>query len=356
MSEDMFKNTHLVIMAGGIGSRFWPLSTPEKPKQFIDILGTGRTMIQSTVDRFRDICPSADHIWVVTSERYKTYVNDQLPDVPDSNILLEPCMRNTAPCIAYVTWKIKKRFPDANLVVSPSDHIVTNAAEFSRTVRDGLVFTADSDRILLLGMYPTRPETGYGYIQAGTPVEGKICPVARFREKPDLATAETYLKSGDYTWNSGLFLWNVHTIEKALREFEPNMAALFDSLDDAYYGPHEQAAINEAFPQCEKISIDYAVMERASNTYVLPASFGWSDLGTWGSLHELSEKDCHGNAVIGGNVKLEDCTDCIIRIGSDKAVALQGLKGCIVAEQNGAFLVCRKSEEQKIKTWCNFAR
>ncbi|MGL5681629.1 MAG: mannose-1-phosphate guanylyltransferase [Marinifilaceae bacterium] len=307
----MENNNHLVIMAGGVGSRFWPLSTPEKPKQFIDILGTGRTMIQMTVDRFKGIIPT-QNIWVVTSAKYKQFVEEQIPGIPTQQILLEPCMRNTAPCIAYVTWKIKQHNPDANLVVTPSDHLVTDVIEFQRIIRDSLAFTATQDNILTLGMLPTRPETGYGYIKQ---CEGdtSIVKVAAFKEKPDHATAEQYLAVGGYYWNSGIFIWNVNTIEKAFRTFEPEIAALFDHLSSSFYAEQEQADIDGMFPTCKSISIDYAIMERANNIYVLPASFGWSDLGTWRSLYEQLPKDENGNAVIGGyDGSIENCSNCLV--------------------------------------------
>ena len=343
-------NNHLVIMAGGVGSRFWPMSTPEKPKQFIDVLGTGRTLLQLTADRFSGICPP-ENMWVVTAEKYRDIVKEQLPEVSDDHILLEPCMRNTAPCIAYVSWKIKKRYPEANLVVSASDHIVTDVEEFVRVIRKGLEFTGSEDRILTLGMKPTRPETGYGYIKMEREAlgEGEIRKVEGFKEKPDRMTAEKYLQEGGYTWNSGSFLWSVSTVEKAFRSYQPKMSALFDSLEDYFYTEKEREIIGQKFPDCEKISVDYAIMEHAQNIYVFPADFGWSDLGTWGSLYELSGKDKEGNAIIGERVKMVECRDCIVHLSGEHQIVLQGLEGYIVAEQNGVILICRKEEEQRIK-------
>ncbi len=337
-------------MAGGVGSRFWPMSTPEKPKQFIDVLGTGRTLLQLTADRFTGICPP-ENMWVVTAEKYKDIVKEQLPEVSDDHILLEPCMRNTAPCIAYVSWKIKKRYPEANLVVSASDHIVTDVEEFVRVIRKGLEFTGSEDRILTLGMKPTRPETGYGYIKMEREAlgEGEIRKVEGFKEKPDRMTAEKYLREGGYTWNSGIFLWSVSTVEKAFRSYQPKMSALFDSLEDYFYTEKEREIIGQKFPDCEKISVDYAIMEHAQNIYVFPADFGWSDLGTWGSLYELSGKDKEGNAIIGERVKMVECRDCIVHLSGEHQIVLQGLEGYIVAEQNGVILICRKEEEQRIK-------
>ncbi len=337
-------------MAGGVGSRFWPMSTPEKPKQFIDVLGTGRTLLQLTADRFTGICPP-ENVWVVTAEKYRDIVKEQLPEVSDDHILLEPCMRNTAPCIAYVSWKIKKRYPEANLVVSASDHIVTDVEEFVRVIRKGLEFTGSEDRILTLGMKPTRPETGYGYIKMEREAlgEGEIRKVEGFKEKPDRMTAEKYLQEGGYTWNSGIFLWSVSTVEKAFRSYQPKMSALFDSLEDYFYTEKEREIIGQKFPDCEKISVDYAIMEHAQNIYVFPADFGWSDLGTWGSLYELSGKDKEGNAIIGQRVKMVECRDCIVHLSGEHQIVLQGLEGYIVAEQNGVILICRKEEEQRIK-------
>lgn len=337
-------------MAGGVGSRFWPMSTPEKPKQFIDVLGTGRTLLQLTADRFTGICPP-ENMWVVTAEKYRDIVKEQLPEVSDDHILLEPCMRNTAPCIAYVSWKIKKRYPEANLVVSASDHIVTDVEEFVRVIGKGLEFTKSEDRILTLGMKPTRPETGYGYIKMEREAlgEGEIRKVEGFKEKPDRMTAEKYLREGGYTWNSGIFLWSVSTVEKAFRSCQPKMSALFDSLEDYFYTEKEREIIGQKFPDCEKISVDYAIMEHAQNIYVFPADFGWSDLGTWGSLYELSGKDKEGNAIIGERVKMVECRDCIVHLSGEHQIVLQGLEGYIIAEQNGVILICKKEEEQRIK-------
>lgn len=343
---------HLVIMAGGIGSRFWPMSTPEKPKQFIDVLGVGRTLLQLTADRFTGIC-DMQNMWVVTSEHYQELVREQLPGLPDSNILLEPCMRNTAPCVAYVAWKIKKKDPEANLVISAADHIVMDLAEFGRVIRKGLAFTVDSDRILTLGMVPTRPETGYGYIKIknedSTGEEMEIRMVEDFKEKPDLITARQYLQAGGYYWNAGIFLWNIKTLERAFRVNQPDMAALFDSLESVFYTAEEQVEVNRKFPDCQNISIDYAIMERAGNIYVFPANFGWSDLGTWGSLYEQLPKDDADNAVVGSGVKMVESAGCVVHISDDKKMVIQGLDEYIIAERNNVFLICRKADEQRIK-------
>lgn len=339
-------------MAGGIGSRFWPMSSAQLPKQFIDVLGCGRTLIQLTVDRFKGIC-LPENIWVVTSANYAEIVKEQLPEVPEDHILLEPCRRNTAPCIAYVSWKIKAKNPKANIVVTPSDHIVMDVREFGRVVTSAMNFTAESDAIVTLGMKATRPETGYGYIEAdltmACPSNKEIYRVDAFKEKPNLATAERYLQRNNYFWNAGIFIWNVNTIVNALRVYQPSMAEIFERMLPYYYTDEEQAVVNELFPTCENISVDYAIMEKADEIYVFPASFGWSDLGTWGSLHENSEKDAHNNVCIGPNIKLYESRNCVVHTTQEKKVVVQGLDGYIVAEKNNTLLVCRLSEEQRIK-------
>lgn len=339
-------------MAGGIGSRFWPMSSAQLPKQFIDVLGCGRTLIQLTVDRFKGIC-LPENIWVVTSANYAEIVKEQLPEVTEDHILLEPCRRNTAPCIAYVSWKIKAKNPKANIVVTPSDHIVMDVREFGRVVTSAMNFTAESDAIVTLGMKATRPETGYGYIEAdltmACPSNKEIYRVDAFKEKPNLATAERYLQRNNYFWNAGIFIWNVNTIVNALRVYQPSMAEIFERMLPYYYTDEEQAVVNELFPTCENISVDYAIMEKADEIYVFPASFGWSDLGTWGSLHENSEKDAHNNVCIGPNIKLYESRNCVVHTTQEKKVVVQGLDGYIVAEKNNTLLVCRLSEEQRIK-------
>ena len=280
-------NNHLVIMAGGVGSRFWPMSTNMRPKQFIDVLGTGKTLLQLTVERLGNMVP-AENIWVVTNRDYVDIVREQLPDMPQENILCEPCRRNTAPCIAYVSWRIKSKDPKANIVVTPSDHIVMNVQEFQRVIKECMAFTAESDAIVTLGMKPTRPETGYGYIQADLSTSSlrnkSIFRVDSFREKPDLETAQQYIKKNNYFWNAGIFIWNVSTIVNAFRIYQPRLAKIFESMLPVYGTAEEQAVIDEKFPQCENISVDYAIMEKAEEIFVCPADFGWSDLGTWGSL------------------------------------------------------------------------
>lgn len=340
---------HIVIMAGGIGSRFWPMSTPEYPKQFIDVMGVGKSLIQLTVERFKGICPK-ENFWVVTSEKYVDIVKEQLPQIPAQHILAEPEARNTAPCIAYACWKIRKEFPQANIVVTPSDALVIDTAEFARCIAVALEKTADSQAIVTLGMMPTRPETGYGYIAAQGEADAKgICEVEAFKEKPDVETAKGYLAAGNYFWNAGIFVWNVDTITNAIRRYAPQIAGVMDELEPALFTDREAEELKQLFPTCEKISIDYAVMEKAEDIFVLPAEFGWSDLGSWGSLRTLLPQDEAGNAKVGNRVDMYNCRNCVVHAAEEKRVVLEGLDGYIVAEKNGQLLVCRLSEEQRIK-------
>lgn len=344
---------HIVIMAGGIGSRFWPMSTSEYPKQFIDVMGVGKSLIQLTVERFKDICPK-ENFWVVTSEKYVDIVKEQLPQIPAQHILAEPEARNTAPCIAYACWKIRKEFPQANIVVTPSDALVIDTAEFARCITVALEKTADSQAIVTLGMMPTRPETGYGYIAAQGEADAKgICKVEAFKEKPDVETAKGYLAAGNYFWNAGIFVWNADTITNAIRRYAPQIAGVMDELEPALFTDKEAEELKRLFPTCEKISIDYAVMEKAEDIFVLPAEFGWSDLGSWGSLRTLLPQDEAGNAKVGGRVDMYNCRNCVVHAAEEKRVVLEGLDGYIVAEKNGQLLVCRLSEEQRIKEFAH---
>ena len=343
---------HLVIMAGGVGSRFWPMSTPARPKQFIDVLGCGRTLLQLTLERFKGVCETKN-TWVVTSAAYAELVHEQLPEVPVSHILQEPCRRNTAPCIAYVSWRIKSSDPKANIVVTPSDHVVMNTAEFQRVINSALNFTAETDAIVTLGMKPTRPETGYGYIQADLSAACarnlEIYQVDSFREKPEVKTAQRYISQKNFFWNSGLFVFRVSTIINALRIYAPEISEIFEGLLPIYGTDKEQETINQRFPECPSISIDYAVMEKAEEIYVFPADFGWSDLGTWGSLREQSPRDVQGNAAIGPDIRLYDSSDCIIHATDERRVVVQGLHGYIVAEKDNTLLICRLADEQLIR-------
>ena len=336
-------NNHIVIMAGGIGSRFWPLSTPEFPKQFIDILGCGRTLIQLTVDRFKGLCPM-QNFWVVTNAAYVDIVREQLPDMPVEHILAEPAARNTAPCIAWACWRIKEEDADANVVVTPADAVVMNPEEFRRVIGNALAFTAKSDAIVTIGIKPSRPETGYGYVEAGDTIGGEICKVKAFKEKPQLDVAEQYVQAGNYLWNAGIFVWNVKTITDAISTYKPNIASDMERMKTA-------ADVQEVFPQCEKISIDYAVMEPAAadgKVYTHPADFGWSDLGNWASLHDKLQKDSANNGAV-GKVHLYECSNCVVHAEEASKVVLQGLDGYIVSAKGDRLLVCKRSEEQRIK-------
>ena len=453
----MRNNNHIVIMAGGVGSRFWPMSTPEYPKQFVDVLGRGMSMIQMTVERFAPLCP-IENMWVVTSADYEALVREQLPQLPVENILLEPAMRNTAPCIAYACWKIRQKNPSANVVVTPADALVVDVDDFRKVIGRALEFTAAGHRIVTVGIRPTRPETGYGYIeiagQAGNDGGGSgndgvcndgggsgndgvcndgggsgndgadnegagsvndsvgndgvgndgaandgaandgvdndgVCndgvandgvdndgvvndgvahdgadndgadvtpdligsplKVDSFREKPALEVARQYLAAGNYLWNAGIFVWNIDTIVESLRAFVPRLAAKMDIMSESFFTPSEREVVGDIFPTCEKISIDYAVMEKADYIYTIPGDFGWSDVGTWGSLWTLLSHDEDGNAVVGENVHLNDCRGCIVHAPGAESVVLQGLEDSIVVERDGRLLVCKLSEEQRIK-------
>ena len=343
---------HVVIMAGGVGSRFWPMSTAECPKQFIDVLGCGKSLLQLTVDRFAGICP-VENIWVLTSEKYAPMVKEQLPMILESNILKEPCRRNTAPCIAYAAWKIKKRFPNANMVVTPSDHFVADVQEFQRVIKSSLNFVADSDAILTLGIKPTRPETGFGYIEAvlgsSSLMNKEVFRVDSFKEKPALEIAKAYIAKNNFYWNSGIFIWNVSTIVNAFRIYQSPIASVFESLMPYYYTAQEQEMVNKVFPDCRSISVDYAIMERADEIFVFPVNFGWSDLGTWMSLYCNVPKDVNGNAALGVEAKFADSHNCVVNTTGMKSVVVIGVNDCIVSENDGNLLVCRMSEEDRIK-------
>ena len=290
---------------------------------------------------------------MVTNKKYAEIVKQQLPEIPEENILLEPCRRNTAPCIAYVSWRIKSKDSRANIVVTPSDHVVTNETEFQRVVKTCLKFSGESDAIVTLGMKPNRPETGYGYIQADLSTSSarnkEIYRVDNFREKPDLETAMKYIKQNNFYWNAGIFIWNVNTIVNAFRVYQPSISKIFEGMNDVYGTPEEQVQIDEQYPRCENISVDYAIMEKVSEIFVCPASFGWSDLGTWGSLLNQVHHDLYGNACIGPDISMYDSHNCIVHTLQEKKVVIQGLDDYIVAEKDGTLLICKLSEEQRIK-------
>ncbi|OYT13943.1 MAG: mannose-1-phosphate guanylyltransferase [Bacteroidetes bacterium 4572_114] len=348
----MNKNYYCIIMAGGIGARFWPMSRTNRPKQFIDILETGETLIQQTFNRFKKICP-VENIFIVTNEIYDGLVKEQLPELPENNILLEPAMRNTAPCIAYANYKIKSVNPDACVVVAPSDHLILKEDEFVRVINDSLGIASENDWLITLGIKPGRPDTGYGYIQYDENQKyGKndqVRKVVTFTEKPDLELAEKFLASGDFLWNAGIFIWSLKSITAAFSKYLDDVDDLFKKGIGKYNTPEEKQFINETYTVCRKISIDYGVMEKAPNVYVYSADFGWSDLGTWRSLYDIREKDEKANVLTGDNVMLYDAESCIVHMPKDKLVVIQGLKDYIVIENDEALLICKKNEEQQIR-------
>lgn len=351
----MDKNYYCVIMAGGIGSRFWPLSKSECPKQFLDILGTGRTLLQQTFDRFKKIMPT-ENVYVVSNLEYKEVIAEQLPEIPEENILLEPLRRNTAPCIDYANFRIQQKDPDAKIVVAPSDHLIVKEEQFLRSVEQGLEFVANNDALLTLGIVPSRPETGYGYIQS---IEKKVKgyealhlrKVKTFTEKPDLELARVFINSGDFYWNAGIFFWSLKSIMNSFETHLPEIHSLFKEGLDAYGTEHEKAFIHKTYGNCRNISVDYGIMEKAENVFVLVSDFGWSDLGTWGSLYEQLHKDERMNSITGKNVFLYESSGTLVNVQDDMLVVLQGLDDYIVVQNGSILLVCKREDEQKIKQY-----
>lgn len=329
------RDTHLVVMAGGIGSRFWPLSTPQCPKQFVDVLGCGKSLLQQTIARFDGIVPP-QNIWILTSHRYSDILAQQLPNIPKENLLYEPDMRNTAPCIAYVGWKIKSITDnnDANIVVVPSDQLITDTAYFQDIIKASLKFISTNSSILTIGISPRSPHTGFGYIAASGDA-GDIKKVISFKEKPTLEVAQQYLAEGNYYWNSGMFLWSLSTLISAFRENAPEIASLFDKISESFNTPNEAATIQELYPTAPKISVDYAIMEKADNIYVYPGDPGWSDLGTWGSLKEHIAHDSDGNYYT-GNVEITNCKNCIIYGDNNELLTVENKTDRLILKRNGA--------------------
>lgn len=340
-------NNYCVIMAGGIGSRFWPYSRNDRPKQFLDFFGTGRSLLQMTVDRVRPLMPISN-VLIVTNVAYRELILDQIPDMRPEQVLCEPARRNTAPCIAYAVAHIKALCEDANIIVASSDALILNEAEFQRIVAKGLDFVAQREVLLTLGMKPTRPETGYGYIQF-EPGAVDFRKVRTFTEKPNVELAKTFVKSGEFLWNAGIFLWNVKTIWNSFCEFLPDIAHLFEKGADKMGTAEEQAFIDEMFPTLPSVSIDYGIMEKARNVFVMEADFGWSDLGTWGSLYDLSEKDAEANVTLHCDADYYDSKGNIVALEKGKLAVIQGLEGYIVVESKGVLLICRKDDEQEIR-------
>ncbi|MEJ7610326.1 MAG: mannose-1-phosphate guanylyltransferase [Ferruginibacter sp.] len=347
----MNKHNYVAIMAGGIGSRFWPMSRTDLPKQFLDILNIGRTLIQATYDRFAQFIP-AENIYVVTSLQYREIVAAQLPQIPKSNILCEPSRKNTAPCIAYVSYKLHQLDANANLICAPADHLITDVPSFIEICNSALHFTSHIKALVTLGIKPVNPNTGYGYIQYESLAAGEnIYKVKLFTEKPDKELAKTFIASGDFLWNAGIFVWQVKNIIKAFEQNMPEIHDVFDGEKINFNTPKEQEAIERIYPQCTNVSIDYAVMEKADNVYVIPASFGWSDLGTWASAYETFDKDYLDNAVGGNQVMIIDATKNMVQVPHEKLVVLQGLDDFIVVDTEDVLLICKKDKEQEIKAY-----
>lgn len=346
------KNIYCVIMAGGIGSRFWPMSRTKYPKQFLDVLGVGKSLLQQTYDRLLRLCP-AENILVVTNDEYGAIVQEQLPELPEYNILREPARRNTAPCIAYASFKIKKRNPNAVVIVAPSDHLILRESDFVSSAMNAADFAQAENALVTLGIQPSRPDTGYGYIQFETG-KSEVKKVKTFTEKPDHDIAVKFLESGDFLWNSGIFIWSVKSAMFAFQKHLNEMYRAFENGEDAYDTENETKFIERVYPECRNISVDYGIMEKASNVYVIPSEWGWSDLGTWGSLYTHLEKDSNDNAVLGKNVMLLDSKKNIVNNNSNrKLIVIQGLEDYIVVDKANVLLICKKEDEQEIKQIVN---
>jgi mannose-1-phosphate guanylyltransferase len=347
----MDKNTFVVIMAGGIGSRFWPYSRDKRPKQFLDVLGTGKSLIRMTWERFSGFCP-IENIFVVTNEGYGDLVKEQIPEITEDQVLLEPIRRNTAPCVAYACYKIAQKNPDAVVVIAPSDHAIFKEEAFIRVITSATQAASEGEKLITLGITPTRPETGYGYIQFREGQHGDIKKVKTFTEKPELSLAEKFIESGDFVWNAGLFVWHVKAIKKAFEKYLPEMDELFTEGQAYYYTSGETGFINSAYTQCKNISIDYGIMEKANNVYVIFGEFGWSDLGSWASLHEIKPKDRSQN-VVDGNVMLYGTSNSLIQGGKDKLIVVQGLDGYLVTECDNVILICKIDDERQFREFVN---
>lgn len=349
------KDNYCVIMGGGIGSRFWPFSRKTMPKQFLDFFGTGRSLLQQTFDRFNKIIPT-ENILIVTNAIYADLVKEQLPELDPKQILLEPARRNTAPCIAWASYHIRSLNPNANIVVAPSDHLILKEGEFLAAIEKGLDFVSKYDKLLTLGIKPNRPETGYGYIQIAEQEGDNFYKVKTFTEKPELELAKVFVESGEFYWNSGLFMWNVNTIIKAGEALLPELASKLAPEKDVYGTPEEKAFIEENFPACPNVSIDFGIMEKADNVYVSLGDFGWSDLGTWGSLYDLSPKDEQGNVTLKCDSMIYNSNDNIVVLPKGKLAVIEGLEGFLVAESDNVLLICKKDEEHAIRKYVNDAQ
>lgn len=347
----MTENNYCVIMAGGVGSRFWPFSRNNRPKQFLDFFGTGRSLLQMTFDRFRKLMP-AENILIVSNVIYRDLILEQLPEIKPDQVLLEPLRRNTAPCIAYAINRIKAITPEANIVVAPSDHLILKGEDFIETIVQGFDFVSKNDALLTLGIKPSRPETGYGYIQIDEG-EGNLRKVKTFTEKPNAELAKVFLETGEFFWNSGIFLWSLSAIDKAFSELLSDVATRFDAGKEFFNTDKEQAFIDDIYTSCPNISIDYGIMEKADNVFVLCSDFGWTDLGTWGSLYDISEKDENANVSLKCESLLYDSNNNIIALPKGKLAVVQGLEGYIVAESENVLMICKQEEEQRIRQFVN---
>jgi len=343
-------------MAGGVGTRFWPMSKVSRPKQFIDVLGTGKTLIRMTFERFEKICP-VNQIYIVTNDIYKDLVLEQLPELEESQVLCETARRNTAPAVAYANYRIKQENPDAIVIVAPSDHIILKEDEFVKDIKIAVKAAEENDWLLTLGIKPSRPDTGYGYIQfldeKVYEEEPLLRKVKTFTEKPNLEIATSFLASGDFLWNSGIFVWSLKSIMSAFNQHLPEVSSLFEAGKEKFNTGEEEKFIKDTYAVCKNISIDYGIMEKAENVYVLSVDFGWSDLGTWGSLYTIRDKDKNENTVVGNNVMLYETQNCIVNVPKNKLVVLQGLDDYIVVEEDNTLLVCRKLDEQQIRQFVN---
>lgn len=344
----MEENPYIVIMAGGVGSRFWPYSRNSRPKQFIDVLGTGKSLLRMTYERFVRMT-TADRILIVTNENYKGLVQEQLPELLEENILLEPYRRNTAPCVAYAAYKIREKNPKAVMVVTPADHAIFKEEQFIEVIQNACNAASDFQKLITVGIKPNRPETGYGYIQFHeTENQNNVKPVKTFTEKPELELAKKFIESGDFVWNAGIFIWSVSTIISSFESSLPEMAEIFEEGKGVYYGSEEEKFINKAYSQSKNISIDYGIMEKAENVFVVFGDFDWSDLGSWNSLHEARDKDDNDN-VIEANALLSECKDNYVKSETNRLVVLNGLEGYLVADFDDVLLVCKKDSESKFR-------
>ncbi len=350
-NEKETQHIYVAIMAGGIGSRFWPVSRTNYPKQFLDILGTGKTLIQQTVERFLKLT-SINNIYVVTADEYVNITKEQLPNLPLENIVSEPYRKNTAPCIAYISFKLMQKDKEARMIVAPSDHLILEEGVFLDVCHKAIHFAETENALITLGIQPTHPNTGYGYIQHDDKVKNaEFHKVKTFTEKPNKELAKTFIASGDFLWNAGIFVWKAACIIKAFKKYLPEMHELFYTERDKFNTEQEREAIQIIYPQCTNISIDFGIMEKAEDVYVIPASFGWSDLGTWNSAWENMEKDYLDNAVAGDNVIVFDATRCMVHMQDDKLLVLQGLDDYIVVDTKDVLLICQKEKEQAIKEY-----